>query len=255
VRLIEAVPDLGAELPPAERELAHAALVVRTIALTPGPWMPEQDLRGHEGDLGVLLLEGLLLRDVEIMHTTCAELVGAGDLLRPWDDVNTGAPVPSEVVWHVISPATLALLDHRAVAIAGRWPELMSALVGRAVSRAQTLALALAISSITGLKLRLLVLLWHLADRFGKVGRDGVSVPVPLTHRSLARLVGASRPSVSTAMKELENEGRVAKLLDPGRGFLLLGEPPELLTALRHPASATGAPSARRGTLGRREGS
>ncbi len=228
VRLLEADPELGSVLDPPERERLTEELRVRTITLQPGPWRPEEMLSPTEGDLGVLILRGLLLRDVEVVQTTCAELVGNGELLRPWEDVNTGAPVPSEVVWHVLSPTTLGQLDREAMAVAGRSPEIMSAIVGRAVSRAQTLALALAISSITGLRRRLLVLLWHLADRFGTVGRGGVTVPVPLTHLTLARLVGASRPSVSTAMKELENEGQLVRV-PAGPGFLLLGEPPELL--------------------------
>ncbi len=231
LRLLEADPGLGAALDPAERERARTAIVVREISLRPGTWRPRLELEGDDGDLGVLVLEGVLLRDVEIVETTCAELIGAGDLLRPWDDVNTGSPVPSEVIWHVLSPARLALLDHRAVASAGRWPQVMSALVARAVSRAQTLALALAISCITGLRFRVLILLWHLADRFGTVGPAGVTVPVPLTHRTLARLVGASRPSVSTAVKELEHEGLLTKRRD-GPGFVLLGEPPEMLGKL-----------------------
>ena len=57
-----------------------------------------------------------------------------------------------------------------------------------------------------------------------------MSVPVPLTHQTIGRLVGATRPSVSTALKELENEGLIGKR--QGGGFILFGEPPELAPAV-----------------------
>ncbi|HEY1357791.1 MAG TPA: helix-turn-helix domain-containing protein [Thermoleophilaceae bacterium] len=237
VQLLDVDPALGSGLAPVERERARAALVVRAISRGPGIWRPQDELEIDESDLGVLLLEGLMVRDVEILKTTCAELIGPRDLIRPLVDVNIGAPVPSDVVWHVLSPVRLALLDRSAAAVVGRWPELMSALVGRSVGRAQTVALGLAISSITGLTLRLLVLLWHLADRFGTVTPDGVTVPVPLTHETLAHLVGATRPSVSGAMKELQNGGQLARR-SGAPGYVLLGEPPMLRTPV---SSATPA--------------
>lgn len=229
-RLLEADPELGAELDESQRALARARLVVPTQQMEAGIWEPEADLHAEPGRLGVLVLEGTLTRDVKIAETTCAELVGRGDLLRPWEDLGAGAPVPSQVEWHVLQPTRMALLDRPLMAEAGRYPEVISALLTRGVLRAQTLAIALAISCINGLKLRLLALLWHLADRFGRVGPEGVSVPLPLTHQIVARLAGATRPSVSTALKELENEGRISKR--PGGGFLLHGEPPELARVL-----------------------
>jgi CRP/FNR family cyclic AMP-dependent transcriptional regulator len=37
----------------------------------------------------------------------------------------------------------------------------------------------------------------------GACGRDWVTVPLPLTHALLAKLVGAARPSVTTALGRL----------------------------------------------------
>jgi CRP/FNR family transcriptional regulator, cyclic AMP receptor protein len=101
----------------------------------------------------------------------------------------------------------------------------VNALIARGVLRAQALAVSLAISCFTGLELRLLVFLWHLADRWGKVQRDGVVVPLPLTHQTVAALVGASRASVPTAFGALEKDGLVSKRQDAG--WILHGEPPE----------------------------
>jgi hypothetical protein len=71
-------------------------------------------------------------------------------------------------------PCSVVLLDQRLVGAMSAWPPITVELVARVVARAQTLAVALAISCITGLELRLHVLLWHLADRFGACARRGL---------------------------------------------------------------------------------
>jgi len=44
---------------------------------------------------------------------------------------------------------------------------------------------------------RLHMLFWHLTDRWGRVRRDGVGVPLRLTHSVLADVVAARRPTVT----------------------------------------------------------
>ena len=97
------------------------------------------------------------------------------------------------------------------------------ALLRRGVHRAHSLALIHAIASAKRLETRLLLLLWHLADRWGRVRTDGVFLPVPLTHETIAHLVGARRPSVSTGLKALERDGHLART-ECG-GWLLPAEP------------------------------
>jgi CRP-like cAMP-binding protein len=101
-----------------------------------------------------------------------------------------------------------------------------AALVGRAIERARMLAFQHVASHTPGLRGRLLALYWALADRWGRVTSEGVHVPLGLTHATLAELVGASRPSVSTTLGELAREGMVRRvaagwLLDAGSGELL----------------------------------
>ena len=83
-------------------------------------------------------------------------------------------------------------------------------LFNRGTRRAHHLAVALAIAHHQRVDDRLLLTLWHLAERWGRVARDGVVVPLPLGHQRLADLVGAHRPSVTTAMGELDARGRSA---------------------------------------------
>ena len=97
----------------------------------------------------------------------------------------------------MIRPVRLALLEQHLVTLAARWPAVMHAIIVRAVGRAHALALNVAINSLQHVDLRLLVLFWHLADRFGRVTPDGTIVPIKLSHGDIAELIGARRPSVS----------------------------------------------------------
>ena len=67
-------------------------------------------------------------------------------------------------------------------------------IVDRLSERAQRLAVTQAISQLNRVDRRLLALFWHLAERWGRVARDGIGVPLVLSHRLIGELVGARRP-------------------------------------------------------------
>lgn len=77
---------------------------------------------------------------------------------------------------------------------------------------------------IVGLEERLLILLWHLAERWGEPVKEGIRIPIGLPHRLLAELVGARRPSVTTALTSLQEEGRLTSAANGC--WVLLGDPP-----------------------------
>lgn len=215
--------DLADELSDEELSEARKVLVAPRVTVLAGRWDPPST--GGSGCLGLLVLDGLLTREVALGDTTAAELVGPGDFLRPWDRLEGDVPIALRVHWRVHEEANLALLSERFAAAAARWPALTSALLERLMRRANTLALCQAIGSTTGLETRLLTLFWHFADRWGRVRPDGVLVPLPLTHEMIARLIGARRPSVSTALKLLERDGRIRRA-DP-TAWLLAHPSPE----------------------------
>ena len=216
---------LGAQLPPDELAVATQHLVAGELRVPQGPWGVEHALGETPGDLGFLVLDGLLSRDVTVGRHGCAELLGPGDVLRPWDaDEGRGAPVRHESAWGVLHAARLAVLDARFAALAGRFPAVVAELMSRTLRRSRDLAVLLAIAAMPRLDARLLAALWHLADRWGRVGHDGTLLPVRLTHETLAGIVGAQRPSVTTALRALERSGALRR--DPGGGWLLLGDPP-----------------------------
>ena len=88
-------------------------------------------------------------------------------------------------------------------------PQITQALLRRAERRADDLGLMRAITSQPRLEIRLVLLLWHLATRWGRVEPSGIRLSMPLTHRLLGQLVSAERPSVTHALKRLADAGLV----------------------------------------------
>jgi hypothetical protein len=69
------------------------------------------------------------------------------------------------VRWPVLDPLRLAVIDHRLVLVAARWPALADTLLHRAFRRSRALAFNLAMTQIVGIDRRLLVLFWDAANR------------------------------------------------------------------------------------------
>jgi hypothetical protein len=189
--------------------------------------------------LGILVLGGLLVRRVGIDGRFGAEVLGEGDLLRPWQWESDSATLPLELGWSIVEPARLALLDDDFVQrCVGNFPELVPPLVGRAMQRARTLAVNMAIVHQARVDSRVHMLLWHLAGRWGRVRTEGTVVPFRLTHALLADLVAARRPTVTSALSDLARRGLVRST---GDEWILFGEPPRELLDI-DAASAASAP-------------
>ena len=202
-RLLEADPDLGRNLPPDSLRALRPTLVADVLELPVGEWRPSQS-EPQGGHLGFLLLEGLMLRRIRVNGSRSGELISRGDLLRPWIE----DPISfSTVEWRVMEPVSLAVLDRQVgIKICSR-PELSAALLDRLTLRTRSLAIHAATENMRGLEDRLLVLFWHLAERWGSRERGVVVVPIRLTHETLSLLVGARRPSVTTALGALAQRG------------------------------------------------
>ncbi len=223
VRLLHVDPELGRLLSAQRREEALAALVVRTHRLGVGEWKVDHFSKADAHNLGLLMLEGVIAREVVVADNVSTELLGPGDLLRPWQDNPDTALLRSEVRWTVLGPARMALLDRRFALQVSRYPEINTVLFDRLTERSMRLATNQAISQLTRVDRRLLAVFWHLAERWGRVGSDGVVVPLALSHRILGQLVGARRPTVSSAISELVRRGELVRREDGS--WLLTGEP------------------------------
>src|SRR4051794_37028124 len=247
VRLLVSEPELAEELTPAEVEAATQALIAPMVELEPGgERILEAEPDPSAGLLGLLVLDGMMLREVEMPGTGHAELVGEGDLIHPGGaDDESG----STICWRVISPARVAILDRQFVARAKAWPQVLTRLTVRALRRSHDLAWQSAIRNQTRVDHRIHRLLWHYADRWGRVTRDGVSLDLPLTHECIGKLVGAHRPSVTSAIGMLERRGLLHR---PSHGtWLLTRSAAEDATPLRRAGwrAATVSAWLRRGAL------
>lgn len=193
-----------------------------------GAWEPPP---ARPGPLGLLVLEGLLERDVVLAGIGCTDLLGRGDLLHPWRHEEGEPSFPFEVRWAALERTRLAFLDARFATAVAPWPDVAARLSGRAARVTDSLAVHFAITCLVGLESRLWVLFWHLADRFGHVEPAGAVVPIDLTHESLGRLVRARRPSVTASLGRLREHGLVVRRSDGT--WLLRGDPPGELERLR----------------------
>ena len=222
VRLLEADPTLGAQLSDDQLALARRHLTAPQIRLERGEWVPER-AEPHPGHLGYLITEGLMIREVAVAGAKSIELLNLGDLLRPWLE---DAASFVDARWTVVDSISLAVLDPPTAAIAFRWPPVVAQLIDRGLRRSRSLAISAAIAEIRGIDRRLWVLFWHLAERWGRREPDGsILLPLRLTHETLAILVAARRPSVTSALARLHADGLVERV--PKRGWRLRGEAPE----------------------------
>jgi CRP/FNR family cyclic AMP-dependent transcriptional regulator len=227
VSIVEADPDLADLLAPDQLERARREARAGVLRLPPGDWDAADAVTPERHHRGFLITDGLLSRDVHVIGRQCVELLGNGDVLRPWSWDGEGSHVHAEIGWTVLEPTRMAVLDQRLVTRIAPFPQLGVELFNRATRRAHALAVSLAISYRQRVDDRLLLTLWHLAERWGRVHPDGIVVPLPLSHQRLADLVGAHRPAVTTALGKLMHAGSVTRR-DNGN-WVLHGEPPREL--------------------------
>jgi CRP-like cAMP-binding protein len=138
-------------------------------------------------------------------------------VLRPWDDDHFA--IPLAVSWRVLEPMRVAVLDERLAAALGRHPTVLGELLKRMIRRPRYLAVQHLLSGLPSVEQRLVLVLMQLAERWGRVRPGGVFVPIRMSHETLAGLVGARRPSVTSAMGHLQRDGAIQRERD---GILLL---------------------------------
>jgi CRP/FNR family cyclic AMP-dependent transcriptional regulator len=230
VRVFVEDPELAGGLD-AEGLAAAEQITAPVLRVQEGQWDFNADPARLSGHLGLLLLDGLLLREVTVGDVGCAELLGFGDVMRPWTGASgEQASIHAESRWEALEDTRLAVLDPRFALRIARWPQVSAMILDRALIRARWLAFHLAVCHVVGIEKRLMILYWHLADRWGKVTPEGVRISLPLSHGMIAKLVGSRRPTVTTAMGRLREDGMIERVED---GWVLRGPPPEDLRSVR----------------------
>ncbi|HEV2753804.1 MAG TPA: helix-turn-helix domain-containing protein [Solirubrobacteraceae bacterium] len=212
---------------------ASRQAVAEVRSLAPGTWDPAEDPSVSRTPYGFLVVEGALVRRIAVGSRHSAELLGEGDFLRPQTpDSDEYAIVTQRASWQVLDEVHLALLSEDLIGALAVLPGVLPELAARAVQRSRSLALRLAIAQLPNLEQRLHLLLWHLADRWGRQERGAVVLSLRLTQGLLAELVRAQRTSVNAALKHLVAQGTIER-----RGtahWALPGDPPGHLLS-QHP--------------------
>jgi CRP/FNR family cyclic AMP-dependent transcriptional regulator len=206
--LLDLDADLADELDPATRRVARAAATALTFEVEAGQLGLGDCFGPAAGGPGLLLLDGVLSLNIRVGDRVSAELLGGGDLLQPMT-AQADQLLECDVSWRPLTAIHFALLDRAFAKRVRFWPQLTQALLLRAGRRVINLDVQRAIAAQPRLEVRLALLLWHLAGRWGKVEPGGIRLPVPLTHQLLGQLIAAERPSVSHALARLAHTGLV----------------------------------------------
>ena len=228
VRVLDADPDLGARLTQEQFAQARTELIARKLAPKSAVW-GDQVLEFAAADaMGLLVLEGIVARELAMNDNVTTELLGPGDVVKSSGSGDPGRLLRAEVRWTMLEPARFAVLGSQFAAALVAYPEVCAVLMDRLVARAHRLAVSQAISQLNGVERRIEALLWQLAERWGRVAPEGVLIPLVLPHRIVAQVVGARRPTVSTAIGTLTARGKLVRR--PDGMWLLPGEPVGLPT-------------------------
>ena len=208
--LLEALPDLATV---GARPRA-TALRIEAEWVPAGPFRPER-VAGRFGAV-VVLLDGLVARAMTVEEGSAAELLGAGAVLSPPGSGRQEGLglVGYHVRYEALATSRVGVIGPDLLAGLAEQPELVAALLaGRGRVDAERAAIH-ALTQLTGVDRRLVALFRLLAERHGRPTPDGVVVPVAIPHRLLAELVGARRPTVTTALRALRHRGELRRLPD-----------------------------------------
>ena len=204
VGLLDADADFASGVGEHELPLVRRRAVARAIELDRRGWGPlEIPGAGDAGSLGLLVLDGLMIRRITIGKRPACELFGPGDVIPTRDALPGCGPLAISVDWLALEKVRLANLDAAFARRIASWPSITSQLLDRVAERARHLSLAHAASRQPHIGARLMITFWLLAERWGRVGLDGVRVTLPVTHELLAVIVGSRRPTVSLALQRL----------------------------------------------------
>lgn len=220
VRLLEVEPDLGRFLTEEEREDARR---VTAPVLTIGKGRVDLESRLRQsGAFGAVIIEGVLMHRLVFGDHPALRLLGPGDVLARQGDAGLG-PI-SQSTYRTPGQLRLALLDDRMLAAGYHFPRLFAGMHVRMGEQHQRLATQLVICQLPRVEERILGMLWLLAETWGHVTPSGTTLPVTLTHDALGECIGARRPTVSLALKELADRGAV---LRQNGGWVLLEQMPD----------------------------
>jgi CRP/FNR family cyclic AMP-dependent transcriptional regulator len=226
--LLDADDDIAEQFDVRTRLAVRQGTTVRVLEASPGECDLESLLNETRSGFGLFVLDGLIAYETRVGGRTAAELLGSGDLLQAPAD-RFDAMLEMTDSWRVLWPTRFGLLDAEFATRVQPWPQIVPALMRRGARRAAEVDAIRAIACHPRLEVRLDLVFWHLAARWGRVEPAGFRLALPLTHRLLGQLVAAERPSISHALARLAQAGLVT---GAAGDWHLLGSAEEHLEAL-----------------------
>lgn len=178
--------------------------------------------------IGLLILDGLLLVELDAGRAHTGWLMGADDIICPWDMGEIS--LAGLAVWRALTPVRIALLDREFSLRAGGIPVLARTLVKKTAHTTNWLLAKSLVMASPHVEERILLVFALLGERWGTVNHEGVRLKLPLTHAQLATLCGVRRPSVTLALRSLTVAGFLSRA-DDGAWLLHRRCPEELKSA------------------------
>jgi CRP-like cAMP-binding protein len=231
VRVFDAEPDLAGLFEEAARGAVRDTATTYVLHASPGRAcdVASWEIAVSRG-IRLLIIDGLVACHTDVGDRAAVELLGVGDL------VQVPEPRPDDLLerresWRALLPTRFAVLDEAFLERVQPWPQFMYEMLRRSDRRTADANALRAITAQPRLDIRLVLLLWLLASRWGRVGPTGIRLTLPLTHQMLGQLVAAERPSISRALARLAH----ARLVTGHTNDLHLhGTPQHHLNTLRH---------------------
>jgi CRP/FNR family transcriptional regulator, cyclic AMP receptor protein len=207
--LLQVDAALRAAVPAEDRPIAERVVTAIRRDVPAGRWVPDRMLDGGRAPFAALLLRGVMVQEVLLAGRASAQLIGPGDVFRPWTAADTA--LPDSMRWTCAQDAAIALLDERFLTAARRWPRLFTVVQDRLSDQLDDAVRRTAVCGLPRVEDRVLAFFWQLADRWGIVRPEGVVIRLSLTHELIGRLVAAKRPTVSLALSTLAVDGLLAR--------------------------------------------
>ena len=220
IALLDADDALADAVPEPERMQARRVLVAPVARLQPGG-IQLRHLSLPGSTFAAMVVDGELSYEVAFAGRALTDVLTRGDVLTPWEPEIDDLQVDRHLF--AVGRVRLAILDARFLLAAARWPALMLVIQRRLGEQEHRRAVQGAICQLPRVEDRLIAMLRLIGARTGRVGSEGLVVPLRATHETLGRLVGARRPTISLALKELERTGRLRRR---GGGAWVLLTPP-----------------------------
>jgi CRP/FNR family transcriptional regulator, cyclic AMP receptor protein len=225
ISLVQFEPEFAKRLGEEQRELA-AKVRLPVVTLQRGKAI--DGALDRPAVFGGFVLDGILLETVNVDTRPTLRLIGPGEPV-PINHHPMPSPV-ADCALAVLARSHLVLLDEKFLLAARRWPWLMARLHARTLQQTQRVTAQLAISQLPRVEDRLMSLMWLLAETWGRVTPAGIRLDLPLSHEALGGLIGARRPTVTLAVKQLRDGGLLARR---DGGWLIHQRPPAASVARR----------------------